>query len=382
MNFTAEFQNLVRPIRRFWSDLFAPLRRAWARQPRPARWAIGAIGIALLYLLPVINPPIITTEPGVNFSSVLGGTIVLYVLVALGLNVVIGMAGMLDLGYAGFYAVGAYVCGVLTSKHASWPWIASLPVAVLVTMLAGVILGSPTLRLRGDYLAIVTLGFGEIIRIVAKNVDWLGAAEGISNIKRPVFDQWEFDVINTDPYYWLYLTITIGVVFLLRRLVNSRVGRAWTAIREDEDAAELMGVPTFKFKLLAFAIGAAIGGLAGVLFAGKNGLIYPTTFDIQLSILFLAAVVLGGSGSITGAIVGGVLVSYLPERFRFLKESRYFWFGIVLVFIMVFRPQGLIGSRRRRRELAEPQDQPDFPGVAGSDLAEAVEPHEGGTRHA
>jgi branched-chain amino acid transport system permease protein len=143
-----------------------------------------------------------------------------------------------------------------------------------------------------------------------------------------------------------------------------------------------MGVPTFKFKLLAFAIGAAIGGLAGVLFAGKNGLIYPTTFDIQLSILFLAAVVLGGSGSITGAIVGGVLVSYLPERFRFLKESRYFWFGIVLVFIMVFRPQGLIGSRRRRREIANPQDQPDFPGVAGSDLAEATEPHEGGTRHA
>jgi branched-chain amino acid transport system permease protein len=142
-----------------------------------------------------------------------------------------------------------------------------------------------------------------------------------------------------------------------------------------------MGVPTFKFKLLAFAIGASIGGLAGVCFAGKNGLIYPTTFDIQLSILFLAAVVLGGSGSITGAVIGGVAVSYLPERFRFLNESRYFWFGITLVALMIFRPQGLVGSRRRKRELEHAQEQPDFPGRAGADLAEPVQPTEESVRH-
>lgn len=244
-------------------------------------------------------------------------------MVALGLNVVVGLAGLLDLGYVGFYAVGAYVVGVLTSQHASLPWLVVLPIAVVVSMLFGVILGTPTLRLRGDYLAIVTLGFGEIIRISAKNLDWLGASRGISDIgKPPSIGPLKFGVIDPKPYYWLGLTLVFLVVFCLYRLEESRVGRAWTAIREDEDAAELMGVNTFKFKLWAFAIGAAVGGLAGAHYAGKVGFISPDNFPLQLSILFLAAVVLGGSGNMYGAILGGIMVAWLPERFRNFTDKR------------------------------------------------------------
>jgi branched-chain amino acid transport system permease protein len=161
----------------------------------------------------------------------------------------------------------------------------------------------------------------------------------------------DFGVLDAKPYYWLGLTIIIVVIFFLKRLEQSRVGRAWTAIREDEDAAELMGVPTFKFKLWAFAIGAAIGGLAGSLYASKIGFINPDNFPFLLSILFLSAVVLGGSGNIAGAIIGAVVISYGPERIRNFSDKRYFVFGVVLVIVMVFRPQGLIPSRRRAAEL-------------------------------
>jgi branched-chain amino acid transport system permease protein len=270
------------------------------------------------------------------------------------------MAGLLDLGYVGFYAVGAYVVAVLTSKHASLPWLVAVPIAVAVSMLSGVLLGAPTLRLRGDYLAIVTLGFGEIIRLLAEKFDWLGAAAGISNIKGPPdIGPLKFSGLDRKPYYWLGLTIVIIVYFLLRRLEDSRVGRAWTAIREDEDAAELMGVPTFQFKLWAFAIGAAVGGLAGTLYAAKAAFILPANFQLQLSILFLAAVVLGGPGNMPGVIVGAVAVGYLPERLRFLNTSRYFYFGLLLVIMMIFRPQGLIPRRQRARR-SEPETGPPF----------------------
>lgn len=285
----------------------------------------------------------VVNTPGTQFSTVLNDQVIIFVLVALGLNVVVGLAGLLDLGYVGFYAVGAYVVGVLTSQHGSLPWIVALPVAVAVSMLFGVILGTPTLRLRGDYLAIVTLGFGEIIRISAKNLDWLGASRGISNIgKPPSIGPLKFGVLDPRPYYWLGLTLVFLVVFCLYRLEESRVGRAWTAVREDEDAAELMGVNTFKFKLWAFAIGAAVGGLAGAHYAGKVGFISPDNFPLQLSILFLAAVVLGGSGNMRGAILGGILVAWLPERFRNFTDKRVLVFGIALVLVMVFRPEGLL----------------------------------------
>jgi branched-chain amino acid transport system permease protein len=220
---------------------------------------------------------------------------------------------------------------------------------------------------RGDYLAIVTLGFGEIIRLLAQRFDWLGAQPGIPNIPPP----WKggpikFGPLHSTSYYWLGLTIAIIVYFFLKRLENSRVGRAWTAIREDEDAAELMGVPTFTFKLWAFAIGAAVGGLAGTLYATKTAFILPDNFVLKISILFLAAVVLGGPGNMPGVVLGAVAVSYLPERLRFLNTSRYFWFGVVLVVMMVFRPQGL-WPRRQHGRRGEPEQSPSFEDVKEGD---------------
>ena len=288
----------------------------------------------------------IVNTPGSQFETVMNDQVIIFVLIALGLNVVVGIAGLLDLGYVGFYAVGAYVTAILTSAHGNLPWLLALPIAVVISMLFGVILGTPTLRLRGDYLAIVTLGFGEIIRLTAKNMDWLGASRGISNIgKPPSMFGLKFGVLDAKPYFYLGLTLVFIVIFILHRLEYSRVGRAWVAIREDEDAAELMGVNTFKFKLWAFTIGAGIGGLAGVHYAGKVGFINPDNFPLQLSILFLAAVVLGGSGNMYGAILGAILVAYMPERLRNFADKRVFVFGIVLVLMMVFRPEGILPKR-------------------------------------
>ena len=318
--------------------------------PRPAKWSLSALLIAALYLTPYWpDVPVlgwIINTPGTSFENVLTDQIMMFILVALGLNVVVGFAGLLDLGYVGFYAVGAYTTAVVTSGQFTLPWVAALPLSVIMAMIAGVILGTPTLRLRGDYLAIVTLGFGEIIRITANNSDWLGGPRGISKIARPPsIGPLEFGVLNAKPYWYLGFTVILIVIFVLTRLENSRVGRAWAAVREDEDAAELMGVDTFKFKLWAFAIGAAIGGIAGSLYASKVGFINPDNFQLQLSILFLAAVVLGGTGSMYGVIMGGFLVAWIPERFRGFATRRYFVFGVVLVLVMVFRPQGIIPRR-------------------------------------
>ncbi len=350
------------------SDAQRAIRKRWHSIPRPVRLLIGVGGIAVLYLLPIIRPPFLTTTTP-DFSSLLARNVVIYVLIALGLNVVVGMAGLLDLGYVGFYAIGAYTVGILSSQHGNLPWLICLPIAVAVSMLSGAILGAPTLRLRGDYLAIVTLGFGEIIRLLAKNFDWLGAAGGIKAIPPPPnIGPFKFGVLNNNSYYYLGLTIVIIVYFFIHRLEHSRVGRSWTAIREDEDAAALMGVPTFKFKMWAFAIGAAIGGLAGTLYATKAKFINPDNFELKLSILFLAAVVLGGPGNQFGVIIGAFLVSWTPERFREIhffglnldfSTSRYFWFGLALVIIMIFRPQGLFPRRlagRRRNSSVDPDE--------------------------
>ena len=318
--------------------------------PRSAKWSLSALLIAAFYLTPYWpDVPVlgwIINTPGTSFENVLTDQIMMFILVALGLNVVVGFAGLLDLGYVGFYAVGAYTTAVVTSGQFTLPWIAALPLSVIMAMIAGVILGTPTLRLRGDYLAIVTLGFGEIIRITANNSDWLGGPRGISKVPHPPsIGPLQFGVLNAKPYWYLGFTVILIVIFVLTRLEKSRVGRAWAAVREDEDAAELMGVDTFKFKLWAFAIGAAIGGIAGSLYASKVGFINPDNFQLQLSILFLAAVVLGGTGSMYGVIMGGFLVAWIPERFRGFSTRRYFVFGVVLVLVMVFRPQGIIPRR-------------------------------------
>lgn len=339
--------------------------------PKAVKILLWVLFALFLFLLPVLNIPFITTE-GSDFGGVLF-TVATYVLVALGLNIVVGYAGLLDLGYVGFYAVGAYTVGVLTSEHAHLSWVVVVPIAIVVAMVSGVILGAPTLRVRGDYLAIVTLGFGEIVRLTLVNSEWLGGAQGISDIpKPPSFELFQIPsldwssgapVVDLDttstflkfgindfvPYYWLALGI-IGLVLLFDILVkSSRVGRAWEATREDEDAAELMGVPTFRFKLLAFALGAAIGGLSGALFATKAGFISPDSFILLLSILFLAAVVVGGAGNRWGVIVGAIVVGYFPERFREFADFRVLVFGLALMLLAIFRPQGLLPPRRTVR---------------------------------
>lgn len=340
-------------VQKIWAaftGLFAGLGVQFRAMNKWQRYSVYGLGIIALYLLPYWpEVPVlgqIVNTPGSQFETVMNDQVIIFVLVALGLNVVVGIAGLLDLGYVGFYAVGAYVTAILTSAHGNLPWLLALPVAVVISMLFGVILGTPTLRLRGDYLAIVTLGFGEIIRLTAKNMDWLGASRGINQIaKPPSMFGLKFGVLDAKPYFYLGLTLVFIVIFILHRLEYSRVGRAWVAIREDEDAAELMGVNTFKFKLWAFTIGAGIGGLAGVHYAGKVGFINPDNFPLQLSILFLAAVVLGGSGNMYGAILGAVLVAYMPERLRNFADKRVFVFGIVLVLMMVFRPEGILPKR-------------------------------------
>jgi branched-chain amino acid transport system permease protein len=326
----------------------------WHTLPRWARWGVGLVSIAFLYALPTLRLPILDT-PGSDFASVLFSPVGIYVLMAIGLNVVVGQAGLLDLGYVAFFAIGGYTMAKLGVVFGLSFWVI-LPIAITLSIIAGVVLGTPTLRLRGDYLAIVTLGFGEIIRLTAKNTDALGGPRGISGIPHPPdVAGVTFGVLDPKPYYWLLLSFIVLVVVLVRRLEGSRVGRAWTAIREDEDAAELMGVPTFRFKLWAFAIGAAIGGMGGCLFASKVIAITPDNFTLILSILILCAVVLGGSGNLIGVIVGAIVIAYLPERFRGFEELRVLVFGAVLVAMMVFRPQGLIPSRRRTAELAHAQ---------------------------
>lgn len=359
----------------WFDDRLSPVGTAMSR--KPVKIPLIIVGVLLLYALPIINPPLIST-PNSDFPNVLF-TVTVYAIVAVGLNIVTGYAGLLDLGYVGFYATGAYVIGLLTSHHFAWPFLLVLPIAMLITLVTGVILGAPTLRVRGDYLAIVTLGFGEIVRITIRNTEWLGGAAGIraipapQGLTQPNGDPWfaiphlawdglsplinlgretkflVFGVLDATPYFWLALTALIIVILLERLVKTSRVGRMWEATREDEDAAEIMGVPTFKFKLLAFATGAFIGGLAGALFAAKAGYINPISFPANLSMLFVAAVVIGGSGNRWGAIIGAVIVAYLPERFRELEEFRLWFFGIALVVIVSFRPQGLFPSYSARR---------------------------------
>lgn len=327
------------------------LREWWNDRPRGQQWAILAVAAILAYLLPVINPPFITTEPSNDFA-ISCFNMALYALVALGLNVVVGQAGLLDLGYIGFFAVGAYVAALWTSPDSTAihiPYLWTLPLAMVVTVVFGIALGIPTLRLRGDYLAIVTLGFGEIIRLLATIVPALKGNTGFQNVGRPPGTNADgtavFTASNGLPWYWLVISIIIVVTILLGNLERSRVGRAWIAIREDEDAAEVMGVPTFRFKLAAFGTGAALGGLSGALLAGQVGFINNQKFDVQTSILFLAAVVLGGQGNKVGVMLGGAIVAYIPLRFTELASNKYLIFGVVLVILMIFRPQGLFPAK-------------------------------------
>ena len=354
------------------SSFFHSVAERFRALPRWARLALMALAVLFVYFLPILNPPLLTTTES-DFGAVLF-LCAMYALVAIGLNIVIGYAGLLDLGYIGFFAVGAYTVGVLGSAHAKLPLLLCIPAAMVVTLISGVVLGAPTLRVRGDYLAIVTLGFGEIVRLVLVNADALtNGNRGISGIPTPpswaLFEipkiRWEgltayvdldntttflqFGVTDSVPYYWLALTLVFIILFLDWRMQNSRVGRAWEATREDEDAAELMGVPTFRFKLLAFATGAAIGGLSGALFATKQQFINPDNFTILYSVLFVAMVVVGGQGNRWGVVVAAALLTWAPEKFRFLADARFLLFGLALMALAIFRPQGLMPARRNVR---------------------------------
>jgi branched-chain amino acid transport system permease protein len=336
------------------------LRDWWAGAPGWARWLVYVVLIVAALLLPSRAIGSFMT-PQSDWATVLFYPIGVYILLAIGLNVVVGQAGLLDLGYVAFFAIGGYSMAVFGTRF-GWSFWEILVVGVLLTSVSGLILGAPTLRLRGDYLAIVTLGFGEIVRITAQNTDYIGGPRGIAGIPHPpnlsdfeIFGitPFTYGVLDPRPYYYLLVFLIVLTIIFVRRLENSRVGRAWAAIREDEFAAELMGVPTFRFKLAAFAIGAAIGGAVGVVWSAKVISIIPANFPFFLSATILAAVVLGGSGNIPGVMLGAFLVAWLPERFRVFQDYRVLLFGAALVVMMALRPEGLWPSRRRKAEFEE-----------------------------
>ncbi|WP_096361906.1 ABC transporter permease subunit [Sulfuricaulis limicola] len=345
---------------------------------RHDRRAVWATYIALAVLLAAL--PFLTGEVlGRGWVRILDFTL-LYVMLALGLNIVVGYAGLLDLGYIAFYAVGAYVYALLASPHFGLhlPFWALLPIGAGIAAVFGILLGAPTLRLRGDYLAIVTLGFGEIIRIFLNNlnapVNITNGPQGVNLIDPIAFGGFSFSQTHTlfglsfpgiYTYYYLFLALALLIIFVSLRLQNSRIGRAWVAIREDEVAAEAMGINTRNIKLLAFAMGASFAGISGGLFAGFQGFISPESFNLFESIIVLCMIVLGGMGNIAGVILGAVLLTIFPEALRYIGELqnylfgriladpadlRMLIFGLALVLIMIFRPAGLLPSVRRRQE--------------------------------
>ena len=304
----------------------------------------------------------------------------LYIMLAVGLNIVVGYAGLLDLGYIAFYAVGAYCYALLASPQFGLhlPFWALLPIGAAAAGLFGVLLGAPTLRLRGDYLAIVTLGFGEIIRIFLNNlnapVNITNGPQGV-NLIDPIriagfsFGKTHhlFGLTLSSPqlYYYLFLVLTLVTIFIALRLQDSRIGRAWAAIREDELAAQATGINVRNIKLLAFAMGATFGGVAGGLFAGFQGFISPESFNLMESVMILCMIVLGGMGNIPGVVLGAILLTVLPEALRYVgdwqraalghvvvdpTDLRMLLFGMALILMMLFRPAGLLPSSRHKRE--------------------------------
>ena len=275
-------------------------------------------------------------------------TALIYVVVGLGLNIVVGLAGLLDLGYVAFYLVGAYTYALLNLHFGLGFWTV-LPIGALFAGIFGVILGFPVLRLRGDYLAIVTLGFGEIIRLIMENWNEFSfGPSGIANIPRPGFFGIELSLHQNIIYiYFLMVAMALFTIFVVRRLQDSRLGRAWIALREDEVACQAMGIDKWKTKLSAFGLGATWAGMGGVMFAAKTTFINPASFTIWESIIILCVVVLGGMGSILGVICGAMILILLPEYLRAFSEYRMLLFGAILVIMMVFKPEGIISNVRR-----------------------------------
>lgn len=261
-----------------------------------------------------------------------------YAILCLGLNIVVGYAGLLDLGYAAFFAVGAYTTGILTAEFGMNFWL-TIPFAVIFSMISGFIIGGPTLRLRSDYLAIVTLGFGEIVRITARNLEITGGASGLIGIDRPTFFGLPLNQISD--FYYVFFILALLAIFVSYRLQDSRLGRAWKYVREDEDAAEAMGINRIAVKLYAYIIGAVFGGIAGSFFAVKMTAISPETFMFTQSVLILLGVVMGGMGKIPGVVLGAFALILFPEIFREIGSLRILFFAIIMLLIMLYRPEGI-----------------------------------------
>jgi len=329
------------------------------RQYRYSRHILYGIGLLVLLIAPFVL--------GQYWNYTLG-TVGIYVMLGLGLNIVVGLAGLLDLGYVAFFAIGAYTVAILTAPmpHGILMdfWLV-LPIGVILAAISGVLLGIPVLRMRGDYLAIVTLGFGEIIRILSKSdalTSFTGGPRGIRAVGGPSL----FGLDASSELHFMYFII-LGIVivaFITFRLQHARVGRAWMAMREDEDVAEAMGIYTLKYKLLAFAIGAAFAGLGGVIYASRNRFTGPEDFTLLVSINVLCLVIIGGMGSIPGVVVGALVLRGLPEILRQLDEYRMLVFGALLIVMMIVRPEGLWPSTRRKMELHQHMEPPSE-GTAG-----------------
>ncbi len=347
-----------------------------------SRKALVWTGFALVGVALAVLPLALAAAFGQAWVRVVNLAL-LYAMLALGLNIVVGFAGLLDLGYIAFYAVGAYTYALLASPHFGLhlPFWITLPLGFLVAAGFGVLLGAPTLKLRGDYLAIVTLGFGEIIRIFLNNlnapVNITNGPQGVNLVDPLKLGGFSFSTRETllgvdfsgpQKYYYALLALILAIIVLNLRLQDSRIGRAWEAIREDEIAARAMGINTRNIKLLAFAMGASFGGLAGGLFASIQGFISPESFSLLESVMVLSMVVLGGMGNIAGVILGAVLLTGLPEVIRFTvvpvqqalfgrvvvdpEAIRMLLFGLALILVMLFRPAGLWPAKLRKREFA------------------------------
>jgi ABC-type branched-subunit amino acid transport system permease subunit len=345
---------------RWWDVGRTGMRQAWTSvsagpkavfQEPIARIVAVAVLLAFLLFIPTRLS---------QYHNYALGTVGIYVMLGLGLNIVVGLAGLLDLGYVAFFAIGAYTVGLLTAPEPHGIqmsfWLA-MPAAVVIAGLSGVLLGIPVLRMRGDYLAIVTLGFGEIIRILAKSdalTSFTGGPRGVRDIGGPV---WFGKDLNTEFFFFYLILAGIALVaFVTYSLQHSRVGRAWMAMREDEDVAEAMGVYTLKYKLLAFAIGAAFAGLGGAMYASRNQFAGPEDFTLMVSINVLCLVIIGGMGSIPGVILGAAVLKGGPELLRALDEYRFLMFGALLVIMMIVRPEGIWPPQRKRMELREADD--------------------------
>ena len=341
---------LIAGIIYFWARKGSSVRTGLQRLPSRSQRALKVTSLLILLFVLFVLPQVL----GLFLSEVL--TIVgLYVLLGLGLNIVVGFAGLLDLGYVAFFAIGAYTMAILTSLELGFFGLSfwgALPFAIIMGVISGVILGVPVLKMRGDYLAIATLGFGEIIRILVLSDflrPWLGGAQGIGKIPKASIGGFEF--AGPQQIYYLILAGCFLVAFISLRLRDSWLGRAWMAVREDEDVAQALGVNLVATKLLAFATGAAFSSISGAIFASKLSSVYPHSFNVMISINVVCLIIVGGMGSIPGVIVGSIALVGLPELLREFAEYRLLVYGAALVAMMLLKPEGLWPSEIRRREL-------------------------------